>query len=128
MSLPLPRETAPRNLDECLTWWTDVVAPFIAAVGGQPGSVALINTIVADVRSFADSEQPVTLTRAAALTGFSADHLGRLIKFGRLTNHGRKHAPRVKLSECPRKPAIASSAGPRYNVETDALSLRAHGG
>jgi hypothetical protein len=45
----------------------------------------------------------ITLATAATECGYSADHLGRLIRSGRLTNHGRDHAPRVRRGELPRK-------------------------
>lgn len=45
----------------------------------------------------------LTLEAAARECGYSADHLGRLIREGRLTNHGRQHAPKVRRDELPRK-------------------------
>jgi hypothetical protein len=49
----------------------------------------------------------LTLRDAAAFSGYSADHLGRLIRSGRLTNYGRSHSPRLRRSELPRKPSVA---------------------
>jgi hypothetical protein len=65
----------------------------------------------------------LTLQAAARESGYSADHLGRLIRSGRLTNHGREHAPKVKRCELPRKPAkvrpIASGTkGPNMEALT----------
>jgi len=45
----------------------------------------------------------LTLTDAAAVSGFSPDHLGRLVRDGKLPNYGRPHAPRVRLADVPRK-------------------------
>jgi hypothetical protein len=39
-------------------------------------------------------EETLTLVEAAALSGYSADHLGHLIRHGQLRNCGRKNAPR----------------------------------
>jgi hypothetical protein len=95
----------------------------LARLHAQVDGAALVEEFLSDLEAMAADEQPVTLTRAAAVTGYSADHLSRLIKSGKLKDHGRKHAPRVKVSECPRKPAIAAIAGQQYNANTDALSL-----
>jgi hypothetical protein len=46
----------------------------------------------------------LSLQAAARESGYSSDHLGRLIRTGRLTNHGREHAPKVRRGELPRKP------------------------
>lgn len=56
-----------------------------------------------------DSESELlTLSQAADFSGFSADHLGRLIRQGKITNFGRQNAPRVRCADLPRK-AKASS-------------------
>jgi hypothetical protein len=47
----------------------------------------------------------LTLQAAARETGYSADHLGRLIRAGKLENHGREHAPKVRRGDLPRKAA-----------------------
>lgn len=48
-------------------------------------------------------EELLTLTEAAKATGYSRGHLGRLVRQGKIPNHGRKHAPRVRLSDLPKK-------------------------
>ena len=48
----------------------------------------------------------LTLTDAAALCGFSPDHLGRLVRAGKVPNFGRPHAPRVRLADVPRKAGL----------------------
>lgn len=55
-----------------------------------------------------DQEQPLTLKEAADFSGYSADHLGRLIREGKLTNVGREGAPRVRRHEVPRKQRLAA--------------------
>jgi hypothetical protein len=76
----------------------------------------------------AESE-PLTLTEAAAESGFSADHLGRLVRDGKLPNAGRSGAPRVRRADLPtkvrekeRRP-LASSDDDGYDPLTDARSL-----
>jgi hypothetical protein len=47
----------------------------------------------------------LTLQAAARETGHSADHIGRLVRTGKLENHGRKHSPKVRRGDLPRKAA-----------------------
>jgi hypothetical protein len=47
----------------------------------------------------------LTLHGAAQISGYSADHLGRLIRQGTLRNVGRPRAPRVRRGDLPRKAA-----------------------
>lgn len=47
--------------------------------------------------------QMLTLPQAAEASGYSTDHLGRLIREGKLHNAGREHAPRIRLADLPRK-------------------------
>jgi hypothetical protein len=57
-------------------------------------------------RALASQEgELLTLQQAALVSGYSADHLGRLIRRGTLTNLGRRRAPRVRRTELPRKAA-----------------------
>lgn len=46
----------------------------------------------------------LTLARAASVSGYSADYLGRMIREGRLASYGRKNAPRVRRCDLPLKP------------------------
>jgi hypothetical protein len=57
----------------------------------------------------------LTLEAAARECGYSADHLGRLVKAGRLANLGRSGAPKVQRGELPRKPVKACrlASGPK---------------
>jgi hypothetical protein len=95
----------------------------LARLRAQVDGAALVEEFITDLEAIVGDEQPVTLTRAAAVTGYSADHLSRLIKTGKLKDHGRKHAPRVRVSECPRKAAVATGDSGAYDPGTDALSL-----
>lgn len=46
----------------------------------------------------------LTLTQAAAVSGFSADHLGREVRAGRIPNAGRPSAPKIRRRDLPLKP------------------------
>ncbi|MGI8497329.1 MAG: hypothetical protein ACR2OG_07090 [Gemmatimonadaceae bacterium] len=48
----------------------------------------------------------LTLGDAARRSGYSADHLARLVRSGRLPNAGRPHAPRIRLVDLPLRPVI----------------------
>jgi hypothetical protein len=45
----------------------------------------------------------LTLEQAAAESGYSADHLGRQLRLGKLPNAGRPNAPRLRRRDIPRK-------------------------
>ena len=66
----------------------------------------IVEELLADLRSVDRDEgsELLNLTQAALLSGYDPDTLGRLVREGRLANHGKKHAPRVRKSDLPRKP------------------------
>lgn len=97
----------------------------LARLHAHVDGAALADEILRDLASLNEAEPVVSLTAAAARTGYSADHLSRLVKAGSITNYGRKHAPRVKLSECPAKPALTKRSAYAYDADADARSLGA---
>ncbi len=50
-----------------------------------------------------ESNAALTLGEAAARSGYSAGHLGRLVRQGTLPNAGRRNAPRIRASDLPVK-------------------------
>ena len=56
-------------------------------------------------------ETTLSLVEAARESGYSADHLGRLVRDGRIPNAGRPGAPRIARVHLPRK--ASAPAGPR---------------
>lgn len=56
--------------------------------------------------------EALTLTQAAAESGYSSDHLARMIGQGRLENVGEDHAPRLARGSLPKKPPKAQKAEP----------------
>ena len=48
-------------------------------------------------------ETTFSLVEAATESGYSADHLGRLVRDGRIPNAGRPGAPRIARTHLPRK-------------------------
>ena len=60
--------------------------------------------------TLARQDELLTLTAAAARSGYGADSLRRMIRRGALRDYGRRHAPRVLASELPRKPGVTPAA------------------
>lgn len=83
--------------------------------------------VLGDVRAVLDAGQSelLTLTVAAARSGYSAEHLGRLIREGAIPNAGRLNAPRIRVRDLPRKPkgGLAGAAPAPYDPQTDARTL-----
>jgi len=48
-------------------------------------------------------QEPLTLEEAAEKSGYSADHLGRLVREGKIPNAGRSGAPRIARRNLPAK-------------------------
>jgi hypothetical protein len=51
----------------------------------------------------ADDGEQLTLRQSARVSGYSADHLSRLIRQGSLRNVGRPRAPRLRRGDLPHK-------------------------
>jgi hypothetical protein len=58
----------------------------------------------------------LTLAEAGAESGYSPEHRARLVREGKIPNVGRLHAPRVRRSDLPRKPAAALHAAPAVGI------------
>jgi hypothetical protein len=62
------------------------------------------------------ADERLTLAEASARSGYSPDHLARLIRAGRLPKAGRPHAPRIRAADLPRRSRqrdLVVSKGPR---------------
>lgn len=87
-----------------------------------------IDALLVDVSKFEreEGDDLLTLTDAAEECGYSADHLGALVRSGKLANYGRKLAPRVKASELPRKARSLTLGQSRANVRVQIAREVAH--
>ena len=74
--------------------------------GGETPAVAL-ESCAAELETTLRErdETTLSLTEAARESGYSADHLGRLVRDGRIPNVGRPGAPRIARKHLPRKAA-----------------------
>lgn len=74
------------------------------------------------------ADERLTLAEAAARSGYSPDHLARLIRQGQLPNAGRLHAPRIRAGDLPRRipprHGVVVSKGSRvYDPVADARAI-----
>jgi len=124
--IPQPRLM---TLDEFRSHWERRRDEY-ARLHAQIDAATLIDHLLADLELATANhhETLLTLTQAARACGYSADHLGRLVRTGQLTNHGRRHAPRVRSGDLPRRiqrqPAVPGGAPTTYDPVADAWALR----
>ncbi len=87
----------------------------------------LCREFVADLQALqrGESEEPLTIAQASAESGYSAEHVARMVRQGLIPNQGRKRAPRIRRADLPRKPGGRVAAGPlkAYDPVTDARQL-----
>jgi hypothetical protein len=57
--------------------------------------------------------EELTLQEAAEESGYSEDHLGRLIRDGSIPNAGQPYAPRILRRDLPKKPGRDGQPHPR---------------
>jgi hypothetical protein len=99
------------------TRWTakrDVFAEAGALVDGA----RLLDHVLADVEAVFASEEAETLTvaEAARESGYTRDHVARLIRSGTIPNAGRPRAPRVRRGDLPRKPSKLPTPPPHPHL------------
>ncbi|MBA3342897.1 MAG: hypothetical protein H0T48_13815 [Gemmatimonadaceae bacterium] len=94
----------------------------------QVDGAALVDELLEDLKQLAAATGAIALTlrQASERTGYTTDSLSRLIRQGKLTNVGRRGAPRVLVSELPKRPAskLADRSTAPYDGATDARLLR----
>jgi hypothetical protein len=61
--------------------------------------------------------EALPLQEAARESGYTPDHLGRLIREGTLSNAGRPNAPRIRRSDLPRKTVSGTTVPPHISRE-----------
>lgn len=75
---------------------------------------ALADEVLTDLQELtrANALEPVTLREASLMSGYSVDHLQRLVATGQLENIGRKGRPRIRRGDLPVKPGHRLTADP----------------
>jgi hypothetical protein len=91
--------------DEILARWESRLTEW-AELHVQVDGKAIAEQVIADLRAVGDAYDlaSLSLTAAAQESGYSAGHLGREVKAGRIPNAGRENAPRILRRDLPRKP------------------------
>jgi hypothetical protein len=86
----------------------------------------MLERVVRDLEEVAAAEADAVLTlgEGARESGYSADHLGRLVREQAIPNAGRKGAPRIRRRDLPRRaPGVAVATRSAYDADADARSL-----
>jgi hypothetical protein len=111
--------------DNLVSRWTQQLEAF-ARVNAMVDGAKLVNDFLLDFRSLelAKEERILTLKAAAEESGYSVEHLARLIRQGRVANAGRRNAPRIRAADLPVRRSLARNLAGSYNVDTDARTLR----
>jgi hypothetical protein len=96
-------------------------------LGVQVDGAKVAEEVLADLEALlaAARDVPLTLQEAARESGYSADHLGRLVRQGKIPNAGRPSAPRIRRRDLPRRAraAVADVARAAYDAGADARKL-----
>ncbi len=58
-----------------------------------------------------EADEALSLTEAAAASGYSTDRLRHMITEGKISNAGRRGAPRIRRGDLPVKPRGSTDAG-----------------
>jgi hypothetical protein len=74
----------------------------------------------------AEEQELLNLQQASHRSGYCPDHLGRLIREGKLPNSGRVNAPKIRIGDLPRKPGgILPVAAGEHTNQAKAFIARA---
>jgi hypothetical protein len=84
-------------------------------LGALVNGAALCRAILHDFASAqaTEADRVASLAVAASESGYSVEHLGRMVRQGRILNAGRPGAPRIRVGDLPRKPTRKLPQGPR---------------
>lgn len=99
------------TLQACVAKWSGE-AEALRRLGAQVDGAKLIEAILADLQGLARSSdaEALMLVAASRECGYSPEHLGRLLREGRIPNAGRKNAPRILRRHLPLKPSALREA------------------
>lgn len=78
--------------------------------GAEAQATALLRAADDVLQALATVEDDaLNLADAARESGYSAEHLGRLVRRGEIPNAGRPNAPRIRRADLPRKASASTS-------------------
>jgi hypothetical protein len=84
--------------------------------GAVVNGAAVLDEVLADFASVTrgEADDLLNLQQASQESGYSADHLGRLVRAGTIPNAGRPNAPKIRRRDLPRKaPGLRAAQVPR---------------
>ncbi len=78
----------------------------------------ICDEMLADLGAVAsdDQAQLLSLTQAAAMSGYSREHLGRLVRDAKIPNAGTPNAPRIRRCDLPTKPGYLPTRDPALHL------------
>ncbi len=94
--------------------------------GVMVSGAGLCDELLADFESVmtGQAETVLSLAEAANRSGYSVEHLARLVREGRIPNAGHKGSPRIRAADLPRKPcALVPTSVRTYDPDADARTL-----
>ncbi len=96
-------------------------------LGVSVNGAAICDQILADLNHLEQDQRNLVLSlrEASERSGYSGEHLARMVRQGKLPNAGRKHSPKVRLGDLPRRPpTLRTKPSTSYDPDADARSLR----
>ena len=127
-AVPTELSSSHRLTNELASQWENDAQ--LMAQYGSPQQADVLRHCSRKLFEVIKSEKDVllTLTLASQVSGYSADHLGRMVGEGRLTNYGRKGSPKLRLGDLPKKPrAVVAANSGGYTPNADARSILSRG-
>ncbi len=97
--------------EEILTRWETRLAEW-GELHVQVDGKTIAEQVLSDLHEMGDAYDlaALSLEAAAAESGYSAGHLGREVRAGRIPNAGRENAPKILRRDLPRKPSSLRAA------------------
>jgi hypothetical protein len=96
-----------------------------ARLNAQVNAEVLTREFLQDLEAVQAASREITLTlsEASRRSGYHRDTLARLIRDGRIPNAGRKHAPRIRCADLPRRPKSSAVTSGHYDAARDARAI-----
>ncbi len=94
-----------RSLDRVVLQWRDEADTLRRR--GAAAQAVVLESCAEELESTLQQhhDELLNLTEAARVSGYSREHLGRLLKEGRIPNAGQPGAPKIRRSKLPTKSA-----------------------
>ena len=94
-----------RSPDRLISQWRDEAETLRRR--GVAGHATLLESCAEELESALRQkhDEPLNLTEAARVSGYSREHLGRLLKEGGIPNAGQPGAPKIRRGDLPTKSA-----------------------